>query len=57
MLGMQLGVNMNLRNVIRVIGAFLVSVVVGGVASWGLPHVFQYTDALMIPCLQAIGLY
>jgi len=53
----KLGVNMNLRNVIRVTAAFLVAVIVGGVASWGLPHLFQYTDTLMIAYLQMLGLY
>eukprot|EP00658_Telonema_sp_P-2_P013910 TRINITY_DN15270_c0_g1_i8.p1 TRINITY_DN15270_c0_g1~~TRINITY_DN15270_c0_g1_i8.p1 ORF type:complete len:1344 (+),score=258.10 TRINITY_DN15270_c0_g1_i8:57-4088(+) len=43
----KLGVNVNLRNGIRVIGWWSVAVLVGLTASWGLPHGFLQLDRIL----------
>eukprot|EP00656_Telonema_subtile_P048734 TRINITY_DN5887_c0_g2_i1.p1 TRINITY_DN5887_c0_g2~~TRINITY_DN5887_c0_g2_i1.p1 ORF type:complete len:825 (+),score=214.87 TRINITY_DN5887_c0_g2_i1:146-2620(+) len=52
----QLGVSTNFRNGLRVMGTFTVFIAVGGTASWGLPHLFQYLDAALalIPFIRTL---
>jgi len=40
------GVHISLRNTIRCAGFFLANCAAGGVASWGMPHLFSVMDAI-----------